>query len=68
MLEKMRLLSRATIQGCGETSICRGVSRSQWFRQEQELKGDDCGHSPRIIHDKKSIYICMCLHMTLAIV
>jgi hypothetical protein len=40
-----------------QNSICRGVGRSRGFRQELESKGDDCGCSPRIIHDKKSIYI-----------
>jgi hypothetical protein len=47
-------------------SMCRGVNRSRGFCQERESKGDDRGHSPRIIHDKKSIYIC--LHVTLGIV
>jgi hypothetical protein len=65
VLEKMRLLSRAIIEG-RRNSMCRGVSWSRGLRQERKSKGDDRGRSPRVILDKKSFY--MCLHVTLAIV
>jgi hypothetical protein len=40
-----------------QNSVCRGVRRSRGFRQELKSKGDERGRSPRIIHDKKSIFV-----------
>jgi hypothetical protein len=47
---------------------CGGVRRSRGFHRELESKGDDRGCGPRVMRDKKSIYIYTCLHVTLAIV
>jgi hypothetical protein len=49
-------------------SICRGVSRSRGLRQKRKSKGDDRGRGPRVMCDKKSICMYICLHVTLAIV
>jgi hypothetical protein len=49
-------------------SICRGVSRSRGLRQKRKSKGDDRGRGPRVMCDKKSICMYICLHVTPAIV
>jgi hypothetical protein len=49
-------------------SICRGVSRSLGLRQKRKSKGDDRGRGPRVMRDKKSICMYICLHVTPTIV
>jgi hypothetical protein len=68
VLEKMRLLSRATIEGRGGTRYAEEFSRSRGLRQKWKSRGDDRGRGPRVMRDKKSICMYICLHVTPAIV
>jgi hypothetical protein len=66
VLEKVRLLSHATIEGRGGTRCAEELAGAEGSVGNEKSKGDDRGRSPRVMRDKKSIYIC--LHVTLAIV